>query len=74
MEAATSTSGLSMWIMIFLIIIGMVLLLSAAIKGARNQPTMKGVIISLIIGMLPLYLILCFFGVMGEERNRFDRL
>lgn len=73
MEAATVGSGLSMWIMLFLIV-GFIALIVSAIKGSRNQPTMKGVIISLIIGMLPLYLILCFFGVMGEERNRFDRL
>ena len=62
-----------MWIMVFLII-GVIALIASAIKGSSNQPTMKGVIISLIIGMLPLYLILCFFGVMGEERNRYDRL
>lgn len=66
-------TGLSMWIMVFLII-GVIALIASAIKGSSNQPTMKGVIISLIIGMLPLYLILCFFGVMGEERNRYDRL
>ena len=46
---------------------------SACIKHTKNQPTMEGVIISLIIGMLPLYLILCFFGIMGEERSDLDR-
>ncbi len=66
-------AGISMWIML-LLIIGVIALIASAIKGSRNQPTMKGVVISLIIGMLPLYLILCFFGVMGEERNRYDRL
>ena len=51
-----------------------VLVIKAIINGAKNNPTWKGVIISAILGMLPLYLILCFFGVMGEERNRYDRL
>lgn len=58
-----------------LLIIGVIVLLAQAIvKGAKNNPTWKGVIISLILGLLPLYLILCFFGIMGEERNRHDRL
>lgn len=66
-------TGLSMWIML-LLIIGVIALIVSAIKGSRNQPTMKGVIISFIFGLLPLYLILCLLGVMGEERNRYDRL
>lgn len=59
-------------LIMMLLMIGVIALIAAAFKGSKNQPTMKGVIISLLIGMLPLYLILCCFGVMGEERNRFD--
>ena len=52
-----------------LVLIGMFVLLYLAIKyGGTNNPTWKGIIISAIFGLLPLYLILCFFGVMGEER------
>ena len=40
------------------------------IGWSRSNPTLKGVIISLILGLLPLYLILCFFGIMGEPRQR----
>lgn len=36
---------------------------------ARKIPTWKGIIVSAIFGLLPLYLILCFFGLMGDERN-----
>lgn len=58
-----------------LLIIGIIVLMVWVIaKGSKNNPTWKGVIISLILGLLPLYLILCFFGIMGEERNRHDRL
>jgi hypothetical protein len=32
-----------------------------------NTPTWKGIIISAILGMLPLYLVLCFFGIMGDD-------
>lgn len=34
-----------------------------------NRPTWKGIILSSLFGLLPLYLILCFFGVMGEEKD-----
>lgn len=39
------------------------------IRSATNMPTWQGIIISAILGMLPFYLFLCFFGLMGEERN-----
>lgn len=32
-----------------------------------NKLTWEGIIISAILGMLPLYLVLCFFGIIGEE-------
>lgn len=35
----------------------------------RNTPTWNGIIISALLGCLPLYLVLCFFGVMGERKN-----
>jgi quinol-cytochrome oxidoreductase complex cytochrome b subunit len=57
-----------------LLIIGIIVLMVWAIaKGAKNSPTWKGIIISLILGLLPLYLILCFFGIMGEESPGYDR-
>lgn len=46
-----------------------VLLVKGLIAIARNTPTWKGIIISAILGLLPLYLILCFFGLMGEDKN-----
>ena len=60
------------WETMFLTIV-VIALVAVAVKGAWNQPTMKGVIISLIIGMLPLYLILCIFGVMGDKRDKANK-
>lgn len=37
------------------------------LKGDANTPTWTGIIISAIIGLLPLYLVLCFFGIMGDD-------
>lgn len=58
-----------------LFIIGIIYLMVWAIKSiircATNMPTWSGIIISAIVGMLPLYLILCFFGIMGEKRNNY---
>ena len=44
-------------------------LLLTILGSARCNPTFSGVVISLMLGMLPLYLILCFFGLMGDERE-----
>lgn len=53
-----------------LLVVGFCYLVYWAIKkGGKNLPSWKGIIISAILGMLPLYLILCFFGVMGDERT-----
>lgn len=68
----TTGSNLS-FLIIMLLIFGVIALIVSAIKYSKNQPTMKGVIISLIFGLLPLYLILCICGKMGEERNKFNR-
>lgn len=65
---------ISAWeIMILIIVVIALVAVAVAVKGAWNQPTMKGVIISLIIGMLPLYLILCIFGVMGDKRDKANK-
>lgn len=39
------------------------------IDKSRNTPTWEGIIISAIIGLLPLYLVLCFLGYMGEYKT-----
>lgn len=58
-----------------LFIIGLIYLMvcpiKAIIRSATNMPTWTGIIISAIVGMLPLYLILCFFGIIGEKRNNY---
>ena len=43
--------------------------IKAIIRSATNVPTWEGIIISAILGMLPFYLFLCFFGLMGEARK-----
>lgn len=43
--------------------------IKAIIRSATNLPTWSGIIISAFLGILPLYLILCYFGIMGEKRN-----
>ncbi len=60
-----------MWIMLLLVMLVMIGIFKAISRGATNNPTWRGIIISAIFGMLPFYLIMCFFGWMGEERNRF---
>ena len=49
----------------------MVWVIKLIIRSAINAPTWSGIIISAILGMLPFYLILCFFGIMGEKRNNY---
>ena len=40
------------------------------IRNAKwNHPTWKGIIISALLAMLPLYLFFCMMGWMGEERS-----
>ena len=57
-----------------LFVIGVIYLVvwavKAIIRSATNVPTWEGIIISAILGMLPFYLFLCFFGIMGEPRNK----
>lgn len=44
------------------------LIFYALSNAAKHLPTWTGIIISALFGLLPLYLILCFFGFMGEKR------
>ena len=62
-------SGLVMLMMLVLMILMVVGIIKVISKGPTNNPTWKGIIISVIFGMLPLYLICCFMGIMGEERD-----
>lgn len=53
---------------IILIIIALLIGFARLIAHARwNRPTWKGIIISAILGALPLYLFLCLIGVMGDD-------
>ena len=62
-----------MWILIASILVALVIIGLMVVKATgrpiMNKPTWKGGIISFCIGMLPLYLLLCLFGVMGVERE-----
>jgi hypothetical protein len=53
-------------LMVILLVVGIGALVILAIKYTRNSPTLEGIAISALLGMLPLYLVLCFFGIMGE--------
>lgn len=44
-------------------------IIKAIINCATNSPTWQGIIISALLGMLPFYLIMCWFGWMGEEKS-----
>lgn len=59
-----------MWVTILLAygVLFALLLFVIAISD-RNRPTWKGTIISFVIGALPIYLLLCLMGVMGEKRE-----
>ena len=51
----------------------LLLLLALAFRNfglGKNMPTWKGIIISAILGLLVLYLVCCFFGLMGEEQKK----
>ena len=62
-----------MWIIIASILVALVIIAIMVVKATgrpiMNKPTWKGGIISFCIGMLPLYLLLCLFGVMGTVRE-----
>ena len=56
-----------------LIIGGLLLFLALAVllssKPDKN-PTWTGLIITLLTGTVVIYLILCYFGILGEERKK----
>ena len=48
----------------------MIALVVVIFRNAKwNYPTWKGIIISALLAMLPLYLFFCFMGWMGEENT-----
>ena len=65
-----------MWITIATVLvalaIGMVMLMKALGRSVLNKPTWVGGIVSALLGLLPLYLLLCLFGFMGKEREEID--
>ena len=64
----------SLFLIIFVATAGVIYIIVRIIKaGIPNTPTWKGIIISALLGMLPLYLVLCFFGVMGEDKTDLSR-
>ena len=55
--------------LVFILII--IALIVVIFRNAKwNHPTWKGIIISAILGMLPLYLFFCLMGWMGEESDK----
>jgi len=62
-----------MWIILASVLLALVIIAIMVIKATgrpiMNKPTWKGGIISFFLGLLPIYLTLCLFGVMGEERD-----
>ena len=52
------------------IVIFVIWAIMAIIGSSNSNPTLLGVVVSLMLGVLPLYLILCFFGIMGEPREK----
>lgn len=69
----TGSSDYSFFFLLLLIVGVCVVFYFVVRNSSRNTPTWRGIIISAILGMLPMYLILCFFGVMGEEREDAER-
>ena len=62
-----------MWIIIASVLVALVIIGIMIVKATgrpiMNKPTWKGGIISALVGLLPLYLLLCLFGFMGKERE-----
>ena len=58
-----------LFVVIFLFLIGIGVLMYQTVRHrGRKDPTWKGIIISTLFGMLPLYLIFCYLGLMGKTR------
>ena len=62
-------AGLFNFLFIISLISVVVWCISRLLYNKGNTPTWNGIIISAILGMLPCYLILCFFGIMGEKQQ-----
>ena len=62
-----------MWIILASVLVALVIIAIMVVKATgrpiMNKPTWKGSIISFFIGLLPIYLLLCLFGVMGTVRE-----
>ena len=43
-------------------------LILALLGLSKAYPTVLGVLVSALFGVLPIYLILCFFGIMGNKK------
>lgn len=62
-----------MWIILASVLVALVIIGIMVVKATghavMNKPTWKGGIISALVGLLPIYLLLCLFGAMGVERE-----
>lgn len=62
-----------MWLIIATVLVALaivgIMVLKAMGRSVMNKPTWKGGIISFLVGLLPLYFLLCLFGFMGIERE-----
>ena len=57
--------------MTVILIIGVLLLIIVLLSSnPQNTPTWTGLIISLLTGTIVIYLVLCYFGILGEERKK----
>lgn len=52
--------------------IGMIMLRKALGHSIFNKPTWWVVLITLFLGVLPIYLLLCLFGFTGKEREEIE--
>lgn len=55
-----------------ILIIGVLLLIVVLLLFSKpdKYPTWEGLVISLLTGTIVFYLVLCHFGIMGEQRNK----
>lgn len=61
--------GVSSLIMMLLVFGFIVVIIKVILNASMNRPTWRGIIISALLGLLPLYLVLCFLGIMGEDND-----
>ena len=52
--------------------IGMIMLRKALGHSIFNKPTWWVVLVTLFLGVLPIYLLLCLFGFTGKEREEIE--